>query len=390
MWAWLRLGTARVLLLAALLSGVNIAAMRYSNDTQAATSTPEYSSLGGMRAWRLAYEPPRRNGLLDEAVWPDTRALKRWSTSSGTGTPQPAVWRTSWGVMVQKANERTGTPYGVWVVTGMEWPPDACWLLGYNAANEAPASGERLALNQLGGCTQLDRVDANPENAIAEPILAQTQRELQILGGNERVLIIGPELANRVFGGEWPQYTAGAWVGAGAVPASVDKPAQVPSVTLAMPASLEALKRSGWTVHEIRHEPSNLVAAVQQAKARWRWAMAALGLAVGALAAWGYRHVLSLLVAVRRTGGAPWWPKWVDALRLSGVLGAVMIAASAVVVALVAAGNTSATQTAVAAANWMFWPWAGLMLGLVPATTIMTWRAHQQGLQTLFARGGQG
>lgn len=395
MWSWLRLGTARVLLLAALLAVANMAGQRYAQDTQVAVSTPEFSSLGGLRVWRLSFEAPRRTGLLNQFVRPDTRALMRWSSPAEGSNEQPVIWLTSWGVTVQGALERSGNLQGVWVASGLGWPRDGCWAMSQATEGRGEVPGERLTINESVACTALSSPNLQTKDPPNESQLAQAQREIKLLDSRARVVVIGPEMAARALGDDWSQQTSGAWVGVGAMPKSDYKTNTKPNA--AQPIALEVLQNSGWTVHAIRHEPSQLLAQVHLARVRWQWGLAMLGFAVGALAAWGYRHVLSLVVAVRRTGGAHWVYKGLDALRLSAAVAALMIGSNAILFSIALACGAqcawvspSGWLEAQSAAQRMVWPWAGLAAGLLLCTSFVVWRADRVSLQALFARGGHG
>lgn len=388
MWAWLRLGWARGLLLALLLTGVNMAAMRYAQDTAAATRTPEYSSLGGLRAWRLSFDPQRKSGLLGHVEWADTRALLHWTNPEGLGQQAPSLWNTGMGVWVQEPSQRGGSVHSVMVVAGIDWPVDVCWVL----SSPPKTQRMRLVLNEQTHC-----VHPSANDILADAKLAKLQQEVQTLWvGGPTTLVLGPELARRSSGEQWHQYTTGAWVGAGATPSETDASQARP--TAATTTSLDSLRAKGWAIHEIRHEPSPLQQQALRARQRWQWAMAALGLVVGTLSAWGYRHVLALMVAIRRTGGASWRPMWRDALRLSLAVVVLMITVAIVpLAAQLACGvscgavpNANWLRSAQTMASWMTWSWAGLAMGSLLANSGVVLRATKQSLQTVLARGSQG
>ncbi len=388
MWSWLRLGWARGLLLALLLSGVNMAAMRYAQDTAAATRTPEYSSLGGLRAWRLSFDPQRKSGLLGHAEWADTRALLRWTNPVDLSQQAPSLWNTGMGVWVQEPGLRGGSVHSVMVVAGLNWPVDLCWVL----SSPPKTQRMRLVLNEQTPCAH-----PSAEDILANAQLAQTQQEVKtLLASGPTTLVMGPELARRSSGEQWHQYTNGAWVGAGATPSETDSSQARP--TAATTTSLDGLRAKGWAIHEIRYEPSQLQQQALRARQRWQWAMAALGVVVGTSSAWGYRHVLTLMVAIRRTGGASWRPMWLDALRLSFAVGILTIIVGIVPLATqLACGvtcgavpNANWLLSVQAAANWMAWSWAGLAMGSLLANMGVVLRATKQSLQTMLARGSQG
>ncbi len=369
-------------MLALLLAGANLAAQRYAKDTAAATAVPEYASLGGLRAWRLSHEPSRRDGLLDQFEQADTQFLMQWSTARGQLGGRPALWRLGFGLMVQEANSRSGAPMGVMVATGLSWPDDACWVMSHRR-DIAPQQGPltRLGLSAHSSCN-----DIGWQSVTGNRVVSVAQQEIKSLWSGESVIVLSPSLAQRTLGDAWHESSNSVWVGAGSmvVAESAASVSQAPTT----PATLQILHARGWTVHEIRHEPSALSRQAQRARRIWLWAMAALGLAVGALAAWGYRQVLALTVAIRRTGGAGWPSHGRDALTLSASLAALMIASSAAGLALCVALGwvTSAHEVA----NWMLWPWAGLALGLLLASSMVSIAARITSLQRVFARGAQG
>ena len=407
MWAWWRLGWARALLLAALLAAANMAALRYTQDTTLATATPEYASLGGLRAWSLARAPQRRDGLLDQMVPADARELARINDATSS---MPRLLQLSIAVTVQGAHERAGLPLGVLVPIGLDWPPEGCWIL---AASLSGADNEHSRLRRLSGLAACKRLDPpgepNPKGDASR--WAQTQRDIQgLLRPGEPVVVLSPELTRRALGEQWPQYVKQAWIGAGPIPTATDEAMPRshrdangrPNAPVALPAELEPLRGMGWAVHEIRHEPSAARVQAMAASLRWRWGMAALGLALGLAAAWGYRQVLALMVAVRRTGGANMFARWMDAWHLSAALAGLIAFCSAVLLGgqiacgaecaapMVSGAAADKSASALAVALWMLWPWAGLIVGLLVTTSLVVMRANRQTLQTLFARGAQG
>jgi hypothetical protein len=401
MWAWFRLGWARSLLLALLLGGVNVAAQRYTQDTQAATRALEFSSLGGLRAWRLSYEAPRSDGLLGFSQGANTRALMQWVEGAdylaSLNAPQskPSLWRPAFGVLVQEPLQRGGQHYGVVVAMGLGWPADDCWVLGTSPVKHS----QRLTLGELASCQPIGAPVAQ-----TAPKLAQAQQDIKALWLNgPNALVIGPALADRVLGRDWQQTTAEVWVGVGALPTDKgeEKGEAGAHNVASTPASLNGLLASGWTVHAIRHAPSALQQQAALARLRWQLAMAALGFALGVLGAWGYRHVLALMVAIRRTGGARGLTLWLDGLRLVGALAALMITVSVAVMAIQlmcgagcgtapAPGASQSVQTWVDGLAWLAWPWTGLIAGLLVVASGVVLTASRRSLQGIIARGGQG
>jgi hypothetical protein len=394
-WAWLRLGWLRGLLLAALLAGANLAALRYTEDTNSSVRTPEFLSLGGLRAWRLSHEPTRSNGLLDYTQAPPTQQLMRWS-SKATNAAHPSVWLPSLSVLVQQAQERGGTYYAALVPLGLDVPPDTCWFVV--SSQTAPNTTKRLSLPPYTTCVPMDAADFR-----TEPKLARLDRELKALWTARPAIFLSPQLAEKALGEDWFESTTAAWVGAGYLPPeNAGANAGIQRGESPLPSSLASLQTTGWSVHEIRNPPSPMQLQADKVKSRWQWGMAALGAALGVLSAWGYRHVLALIVAIRRTGVGKSWVLhkviYEDAFALSAASAALINGASAVVLAglIVAAEmwgvgtSQQALPVAQRSGSWMLWSWSGVALGLIVANSAVVTRAAKQSLQVLIARGATG
>ncbi len=374
MWGWLRLDWGKALLLAGLLLLSSTAAQRYAHDTITAVQSPTVSTLGGLQAWQVRVLPDRRDGLLAHRTARSARVLRHWQALGN----RPSVWVPRFGAFVRQPGDRQARSVGVWVVEGLDFPGGDCALLG----GPAVPAGAPLVVNRYSSCTVL----ASADEVLTTPVL----RELKALLQSDSVVVMGPALALRVFGQQWHAEIGSAYLGAG--------PAQVESAPAVQPlAELEPLRAAGWKTEAITHEKSVAEILAERNRDRWKWAMACLGGVVGMLAALGYRRVLSLTVAVRRTGAAPASQSWLDAWKLSVELTlftAVVCGAGLAMQQL--CGGTCAAKAmpwwswAKAALDWTLWPLLGFALGLLVANLAVVQLARRTRLQSLFARAAAG
>jgi hypothetical protein len=419
MWTWLRLGVGRLLLLATLLATLNLAAMSYVRDTTGAARTPQYASLGGLRAWRLAYEPPRSSGLLEHTYAPDTQSLLHWSL--GGSSARASLWRARSSLAVREPHERIGTPQSVWVAIGLGLADNACWHVTRQAGTKhLPTERTQLFLGEAKTCWNLagsrDAAVLTPhvaprshsDQTSAEQASHRLQREMSVLAEGQPVIVLSPALAQRTLGDDWASGATNVWIGEGEVPAA-NSPAEqnlatgTPPLDLA-PASLAGLTARGWQIHAIRRAVSEVEVLAARTRTRWLWGMVALGAAVGALSAYGYRRVLSMMVAIRRTGGARFSSYAMDSAQLAASVCTVVVAGSTCLLAVqtLCGGACGApqsqmlmpmqllTESAVDTLRWMLWPWLGFVAGVVTTLGAIIAGASKQGLQHLFARGAAG